>query len=71
MGVNFGDTPEQLKAGKEYSGKLTGKKSYAVILNFIVQSKFELVQTLEYTEAYSGTAGLRTFPCIRADAGKM
>ncbi|MGF7076250.1 hypothetical protein [Mucilaginibacter sp. 3215] len=55
--VDFGDTPEQLKAGKEYSEKLTGKKSYAAILNFMVQNKFELVQTLGYTEAYSGTGG--------------
>ncbi|UOE47460.1 hypothetical protein MTO98_23925 [Mucilaginibacter sp. SMC90] len=55
--VDFGDTPEQLKMGKEYSEKLTGKKSYAAILNFMVQSKFELVQTLEYSETYSGTGG--------------
>jgi len=55
--VNLGDTPEQMKAGKEYSEKLTGKKSYAAILNFMVQNEFELVQTLGYTEAYSGTGG--------------
>ena len=57
MEVNWGDTPEQMKAGKEYSEKLTGKKSYAAILNFMVQNKFEPVQTPGYTEAYSGTGG--------------
>jgi hypothetical protein len=55
--VDFGDTPEQLKAGKEYSERLTNKKSYAAVLNYMVESGFELVQTLDYTSSYSGSGG--------------
>ncbi|WP_379090165.1 hypothetical protein [Pedobacter sp. UC225_65] len=55
--VDFGDTPEQLKAGKEYSEKLTNKKSYAAVLNYMVENQFELVQTLDYTNNYSGSGG--------------
>ncbi|MEJ5962993.1 hypothetical protein [Pedobacter immunditicola] len=55
--VDFGDTPEQLKAGKEYSEKLTNKKSYAAVLNYMVESQFELVQTLDYNYSYSGSGG--------------
>ena len=57
VNVDFGDTPEQLKAGKEYSEKLTNKKSYAAVLNYMVESQFELVQTLDYTSNYSGSGG--------------
>ena len=55
--VDFGDTPEQLSAGKEYSETLTNKKSYAAVLNYMVESQYELVQTLDYTDNYSGTGG--------------
>lgn len=55
--VDFGDTPEQFKAGKEYSERLTNKKSYAAVLNYMVESGFELVQTLDYTSSYSGSGG--------------
>jgi hypothetical protein len=55
--VDFGDTPEQLKAGKEYSERLTNKKSYAAVLNYMVESGFELVQALDYTSSYSGSGG--------------
>ncbi|MBK1439835.1 hypothetical protein JHJ32_07560 [Parapedobacter sp. ISTM3] len=57
VGVDFGDTPEQLKAGEEYSKKLTNKKSYAAILNYMVENQFELVETLDFTSAYNGTGG--------------
>ena len=43
--VDFGDTPEQLTAGKEYSKTLTGKKSYAAVLNYMAERQFELVES--------------------------
>lgn len=55
--VDFGDTPEQIKDGKQYSEVLTNKKSYAAILNYMVESQYELVQTLDYTDTYSGSGG--------------
>lgn len=57
VNVDFGDSPEQLKAGKEYSEKLTNKKSYAAVLNYMVENEFELVQTLDYNSSYSGSGG--------------
>lgn len=57
VSVDFGDSPEQLKAGKEYSETLTNKKSYAAVLNYMVKNKFELVETLDYTDTYSGSGG--------------
>lgn len=55
--VDFGDTPEQIKAGQEYTEKLTNKKSYAAILNYMVENEFELVETLtlEGNNSYQGT----------------
>lgn len=55
--VDFGDTPEQIKSGEEYSQILTNKKSYAAILNYMVENKFELVETLDYTENFQGSGG--------------
>jgi hypothetical protein len=55
--VDFGDTPEQINKGNEYSEYLTNKKSYAAILNYMIENQFELVNTLELTEAYQGTGG--------------
>jgi len=55
--VDFGDTPEQIKAGKEYSERLTNRKSYAAVLNYMVEQQFELVETLDYTEFYMGSGG--------------
>ena len=43
--VDFGDTPEQLKAGREYSEILTNKKSYAAVLNYMAERQFELVES--------------------------
>jgi hypothetical protein len=55
--VDFGDTPEQIKAGQEYTELLTNKKSYAAILNYMVENEFELVETLtlEGNSSYQGT----------------
>lgn len=53
--VDFGDTPEQISAGKEFSEILTNKKSYAAVLNYMVESQFELVETLDHLGIYQGT----------------
>lgn len=55
--VDFGDTPEQIKAGQEYTEILTNKKSYAAILNYMVENEFELVETLtlESNSSYQGS----------------
>ena len=55
--VDFGDTPDQIKIGKEYSDTLTDKKSYAAILNYMVESQFELVETLDYMNTFEGSGG--------------
>lgn len=63
--VDLGDAPEQIKLGEEYSEVLTNKKSYAAILNYMVEMKYELVQTLTLEESYAtqgtgsgGTSGV-------------
>lgn len=53
--VDLGDTPEQIKIGKEYSENLTNKKSYASVLNFMASKHFELVTTRDDNLAYQGT----------------
>jgi len=55
--VDLGDTPEQIKTGQEYTDILTNKKSYAAILNYMVENDFELVETLtlEGNSTYQGT----------------
>ncbi len=40
--MDFGDSPEQIKKGDEYSNKLTGKKSYIAILNYMFEEGYEL-----------------------------
>lgn len=55
--VDIGDTPEQIKAGEEYSEILSNKKSYAAILNYMAESQYELVETLESTYSKDGTGG--------------
>ena len=57
VNVDFGETPEQIKKGQEYSEILTNKKSYAAILNYMVENDFELVETLEYIVTSQGTGG--------------
>jgi hypothetical protein len=55
--VDFGDTPEQISEGEKYSELLTNKKSYAAVLNYMVDNQFELVETLDYISTYQGTGG--------------
>jgi len=55
--VDFGDAPDQISAGKEYSELLTNKKSYAAVLNYMVEQGFELVETLTLTSAFQGSGG--------------
>jgi len=57
VNVDFGDTPEQIRAGDEYSENLSNKKSYAAVLNYMVENQFELVETLDYTYNYQGSGG--------------
>ena len=57
VSVDFGDTPEQIRAGEEYSAKLTNTKSYAAVLNYMVENQFELVEALDYTLNFQGTGG--------------
>lgn len=55
--VDFGDSPQQIKDGETYSDFLTNKKSYAAVLNHMVEQGFELVNTLELTGIYQGSGG--------------
>jgi uncharacterized membrane protein len=55
--VDFGDTPEQIAEGEKYSETLTDKKSYAAVLNYMVNHQFELVETLDYISTYQGSGG--------------
>lgn len=55
--VDLGDTPEQIKAGKEYSEILTNKKSYAAVLNYMAENDFELVESRDINFSYQGTGG--------------
>jgi hypothetical protein len=55
--VDLGDSPEQIIAGDKYSEKLTNKKSYAAVLNYMVENQFELVETLDFIYTYQGSGG--------------
>ena len=57
VAVDFGDTSEQIAEGKKYSELLTNKKSYAAVLNYMVENQFELVETVDYTSIYQGSGG--------------
>jgi hypothetical protein len=57
VNVDFGDTPEQIAEGEKYSEILTNKKSFAAILNYMVENKFEFVQALDYVSTYQGSGG--------------
>ena len=60
--VDLGDSPDQIMAGQEFSEVLNNKKSYAAILNYMVENEFDLVETLTLVEGstYSGTGGSAT-----------
>ena len=55
--VDFGDEPDQIKKGEEYSNSLTGKKSYIAVINFMVKDGYEPYQSLEFSYTYQGTGG--------------
>ena len=55
--VDLGDSPEQLKVGKEYSDILTNKKSYAAILNYMTENQFEFVESRDNIMSFQGTGG--------------
>jgi hypothetical protein len=55
--VDFGDTPEQVKSGEEYSQILTNKKSYAAVLNHMAENQYELVESRDISFSYQGTGG--------------
>jgi hypothetical protein len=55
--VDFGDSPEQIQASKEYSEILSNKKSYAAILNYMGEKQFELVNTVDYVATFQGNGG--------------
>lgn len=55
--VDLGDTPEQIKQGKEFSDTLMNKKSYAAILNYMSQNKYELVESRDLNFTFQGSGG--------------
>ena len=55
--VDLGDTPEQIELGKSYSEILNNKKSYAAILNYMADEKYELVESRDIVGSYQGTGG--------------
>lgn len=55
--VDLGDSEEQIRRGEQFSEKLNNKKSYASILNYMVDNNFELVETLHYSSLSQGTGG--------------
>ena len=55
--VDFGDTPDQVQAGQDYSDSLTNKKSYSAVLNYMAERQFELVGTLALVSSYQGSGG--------------
>ena len=55
--VDFGDTPDQVQAGQDYSDSLTNKKSYAAVLNYMAERQFELVETFALVSSYQGSGG--------------
>ena len=55
--VDFGDTPEQVTKGEQYSETLTNKKSYAAILNYMSDKGYEFVESKDYSFSFQGTGG--------------
>lgn len=59
--VDFGDTPELIKLGQEYSDLLTNRKSYAAILNYMAENQFTLVESRDVAviaNGYGGSEGI-------------
>ena len=55
--VDLGDSPDQIKSGKEYSDILTNKKSYAAILNYMSENQFELLESIDNSLSVKDTGG--------------
>ena len=55
--VDLGDTPEQIDLGKNYSEVLNNKKSYAAVLNYMADKKYELVESRDIVSSYQGSGG--------------
>lgn len=55
--VDLGDSAEQIELGKSYSEILNNKKSYAAILNYMADKKYELVESRDIIGSYQGTGG--------------
>jgi len=55
--VDFGDTPDQIVKSGKYSEKLTGRRSYIGVLNYMFEDGYELVETIEFTSIYQGSGG--------------
>lgn len=55
--VDLGDTQEQIEFGKSYTDILNKKNSYAAILNFMADQKYELVDSRDIVGSYQGTGG--------------
>tara|TARA_R110000868_G_scaffold258510_1_gene516029 strand:+ start:617 stop:952 length:336 start_codon:yes stop_codon:yes gene_type:complete len=55
--VDFGDEPEQVAKGEEFSEVLNNKKSFASILNYMVANGYELVETLDVIHMQQGNGG--------------
>jgi hypothetical protein len=55
--VDLGDTQNEIDMGKSYSEILNNKKSYAAILNYMADKKYELVESRDISTSYQGTGG--------------
>lgn len=62
VSVDLGDTPEQVKQGREYSEILDKKESYTAVLNFMPRQGFEFIETAISSTAHQGTSA--TFSTI-------
>lgn len=55
--VDFGDEPDQVTKGEEFSAVLKNKTSFASILNYMVDNGYELVETLDVVFMQGGNGG--------------
>jgi len=55
--VDFGEEPDQIAKGEEYSAILNNKKSFASILNYMEENGYELVQSMEIIFMINGGGG--------------
>jgi hypothetical protein len=55
--LDLGDTQDEIELGKSYSEVLNNKKSYAAILNYMADKKYELVESRDIILSSQGTGG--------------